>query len=177
MSKIQVHCHGLVIFLFVAVNKIYVSFQECYWSYDKKKGWVKFPICHSWHRHSWGKIPSLLLILASIAHSCEQKNPISKRSTRCDSHFRNPAVFNILKEPLIVQKQTIPQQKALDLSFNLAPWKWAWHYQEAATPSRRENEFGWEFNDKSDFLLWAVLQSELSAYSNNSKANYWLRGF
>ena len=29
--------------------------------------------------------------------------------------------FNILKEPLLVQKQTIPQQKALDLSFNLAP--------------------------------------------------------
>ena len=46
--------------------------------------------------------------------------------------------FNLLKEPLLVQKQTIPQQKALDFSFNLAPWKWAWHYQEAATPSRRE---------------------------------------
>ena len=30
------------------------------------------------------------------------------------------ALFNILKEPLLVQKQTIPQQKALDLSFNLA---------------------------------------------------------
>ena len=43
-----------------------------------------------------------------------------------------------MKEPLLVAKQTIPQQKALDLSFNLAPWKWAWHYQEAATPSRRE---------------------------------------
>ena len=41
--------------------------------------------------------------------------------TGCDSHFRNPVVFNILKEPLLVQKQTIPQQKALDLSFNLAP--------------------------------------------------------
>ena len=43
-----------------------------------------------------------------------------------------------LKEPLLVQKQTIHQQKALDFSFHLAPWKWAWHYQEAATPSRRE---------------------------------------
>ena len=28
------------------------------------------------------------------------------------------AFFNILKEPLVVQKQTIPQQKALYLSFN-----------------------------------------------------------
>ena len=48
------------------------------------------------------------------------------------------AFFNILKEPLLKQKQTIHQQKALDLSFNLTPQKWAWHYQEAATPSCRE---------------------------------------
>ena len=36
--------------------------------------------------------------------------------------FKNfpPVFFNILKEPLLVQKQTIHQQKALDLSFNLA---------------------------------------------------------
>ena len=58
--------------------------------------------------------------------------------TGCGSHFENPTNFKIVKEPLLVQKQTIPQQKALDLSFNLAPWKWAWHYHEAATPSRRE---------------------------------------
>ena len=49
-----------------------------------------------------------------------------------------PAFFNILKELLLIQKQTIHQQKALDLSFNLKPQKWAWHYQEGATPSRRE---------------------------------------
>ena len=35
---------------------------------------------------------------------------------------KNPlAFFNILKNPLLVQKQTIPQHKALDLSFNLTP--------------------------------------------------------
>ena len=49
-----------------------------------------------------------------------------------------PAFFNIVKEPLLVQKQTLHLQKALDLSFNLAPQKWAWQYQEGATPSRRE---------------------------------------
>ena len=53
----------------------------------------------------------------------------------------SPAFFNILKELYVVQKQTIHQQKALDLSFNLKPWKWAWHYQEGATPSRRESIF------------------------------------
>ena len=50
----------------------------------------------------------------------------------------SPAFFNILKEPYVVKKQTIHQQKALDLSFNLTPWKWAWHHQEGATPPRRE---------------------------------------
>jgi hypothetical protein len=59
---------------------------------------------------------------------------------RKQSYFENfpPAFFNILKEPLVVEKQTIPQQKALDLSFSLAPLKWAWQYQEGATPSRCE---------------------------------------
>ena len=49
-----------------------------------------------------------------------------------------PAFLNCLKEPLLVQKQTIHQLKALDLSFNLAPCKWVWHDQGAATPPRRE---------------------------------------
>jgi hypothetical protein len=48
------------------------------------------------------------------------------------------AFFNILKEPLLVQKQTTHQQKALDLSFNLTSKKWVWHYQGAATPARRK---------------------------------------
>ena len=51
------------------------------------------------------------------------------------------ALFNILKEPLLVQKQTIPQQKALDLNFNLAPWKWAWHHNYAATLSSNKITF------------------------------------
>ena len=35
---------------------------------------------------------------------------------------KNPlAFFNIVKEPLLVQKQTTPQLKALDFSFNFAP--------------------------------------------------------
>ena len=63
---------------------------------------------------------------------------VLKRYTRIKPLI--PTFFNILKEPLIVQKQTIPQQKALDLSFNLVPRKWAWRYQEGATPSRREKQ-------------------------------------
>ena len=41
--------------------------------------------------------------------------------TRCGSHFENPTNFKILKEPLLVQKQNLHQQTALDLSFNLTP--------------------------------------------------------
>ena len=55
---------------------------------------------------------------------------------------KNPlAFFNIVKEPLLVQKQTTPQQKALDFSFNLAPWKWVWHYQEGVTMTCRTRTF------------------------------------
>ena len=66
------------------------------------------------------------------------------RFLKNDEIYKNifsPAFSNILKEPLLVQKQTLHQQKALDISFNLAPWKWAWHYQEGATPPRREKNF------------------------------------
>jgi hypothetical protein len=41
---------------------------------------------------------------------------------QADGELKNPlAFFNILKEPLLVQKQTILQQKALDLSFIWQP--------------------------------------------------------
>jgi hypothetical protein len=38
-------------------------------------------------------------------------------NTGCGSHFENPTNFKILKEPLLVQKQALHQQKALDLSY------------------------------------------------------------
>ena len=41
--------------------------------------------------------------------------------TGCKSPNDTLFKLNILKKPLLVQKQTISQQKALDLSFNLAP--------------------------------------------------------
>ena len=46
--------------------------------------------------------------------------------------------FNILKEPLLVQKQTIPQKKGLILSFLELESLRAWHYQEGATPTCRK---------------------------------------
>ena len=42
-------------------------------------------------------------------------------ATGCNSVFRKMFEFKIWKEPMLVLKQTIHQQKALDLSFNLAP--------------------------------------------------------
>ena len=46
---------------------------------------------------------------------------IGDLSTGCASHFGNPTNFKIVKESLLVLKQMILQQKALDFSFNLAP--------------------------------------------------------
>ena len=51
------------------------------------------------------------------------------------------AFSSILKEPLLVQKQTLHQQKALDFRFFLAPWKWAWHCQEGVMPIWRKKHF------------------------------------
>ena len=41
--------------------------------------------------------------------------------TGCNCGKWKKVQANILKEPLVLIKQTRPQQKALDLSFNLAP--------------------------------------------------------
>ena len=41
--------------------------------------------------------------------------------TGCKSPNYTFLKINILKESLLLVKQTIPQQKAIDLSFNLAP--------------------------------------------------------
>ena len=62
-------------------------------------------------------------------------------STGCVRQNENTTNIKILKEPLLVQKQTIPQQKSLDLNFNLAPWKWAWHHNYAATLSSNKITF------------------------------------
>ena len=45
-----------------------------------------------------------------------------------------PAFLNILTEPLLVQKQMIPQQKALILSFLQMESLREWHYQEGYMP-------------------------------------------
>ena len=61
--------------------------------------------------------------------------------TGCKRRIRKTFEVKIWKEALLVETKMIPQLKALDLSFNLAPWKWAWHYQEAVTPSCRRITF------------------------------------
>ena len=44
-----------------------------------------------------------------------------KYSTGCKSRIRKMFEFKNWKEPMLVLKQTIYQQKALDLIFNMAP--------------------------------------------------------
>ena len=47
--------------------------------------------------------------------------PVTNLCTGCKSPNDTFLKTNIQKEPLLAQKQTLNQQKALDLSFNLAP--------------------------------------------------------
>ena len=66
------------------------------------------------------------------------RNKIISAISQNDENYKNifpPAFFNILKEPLLVQKQTIPQKKALILSFLELESLRAWHYQEGSTPT------------------------------------------
>ena len=49
------------------------------------------------------------------------KNYRDFRSTGCNSGKWKKVQTNILKEPLLVLKQTIPQKKALVFSFKMTP--------------------------------------------------------
>ncbi len=102
-------------------------------------------------------------------------------STGCNSDIWKKVQANILREPLVLLKETNPQHKALDFSFILAPWKWAWRYQEGATPScptrsqkpfaptyAFSGEWGWRPPDNatpSNFLFSKSWDQELSADS------------
>ena len=69
------------------------------------------------------------------------QNTVISAISQNDENLKNifpPAFFNILKEPLLVQKQTIPQKKALILSFLQLESLRAWHYQEGSTPTCRK---------------------------------------
>ena len=68
--------------------------------------------------------------------------------TGCASHFENPTNFKILKEPLLLQKQTLHQQKALNLSYlepevqgrGITMWAWRCHRrQRVKNPKRGHN--------------------------------------
>ena len=56
--------------------------------------------------------------------------------TGCNSDISKKVQVNILKEPLLVQKQRIHQKKALDISFLETESLRAWHYQEDTTPHK-----------------------------------------
>ena len=95
------------------------------------------------------------------------------RFLKNDEIYKNifsPVFSNILKEPLLVQKQTLHQQKALDISFNLAPWKWAWHYQEGATPPRRKKHILLIFYGRVEgfwlFAFYDISRRPLLSYSH-----------
>ena len=69
------------------------------------------------------------------------RNKVISAISQNDENYKNifPLVFfNILKEPLLVQKQIIPQKKALILSFLQLESLRAWHYQKGSTPTCRK---------------------------------------
>ena len=83
--------------------------------YLKRSKNIDVRVCQRGHlkvRHCI-KINSGTLLLPQCFHSILH--------TGCVRQNENPTNFKIVKEPLLVRKQTTSQQKALDFSFNLAP--------------------------------------------------------
>ena len=89
------------------------------------------------------------------------------------------AFFNILNKPLLVQKHTIHQRKALDLSFYMTPWKWAWHFQDGDTLARREKHILLIFYGcVEDFWLFGfndISRTSLLSYSHFQEFKWKLR--
>ena len=80
---------------------------------SKIVNFFQFPVMGYCSHHTQG-IPSLQI----HAHALEKERfGTFCTGTRCDSHFRNPAVFKILKKTLLLQRQTLHLQKALDLCY------------------------------------------------------------
>ena len=85
----------------------------------------------------------LAIVLSEYRKMLEEnfQNAVISAISQNDENLKNifpPAFFNILKEPFLVQKQTIPQKKALILSFLQLESLRAWHYQEGSTPTCRK---------------------------------------
>ena len=152
----------------------YIAKPLCY-AFRGKEAW--FPLHHTMPLNfssakSW--VPALFsevsfvsvlaMVLSEYWKRLEEnfRKKLFLRFPKNDENYKKKplALFNILKEPLLVQKQTIHQRKALDLSFNLKPQKWAWHYQEGATPTRREKHILLNFMGAEGF--WLLVFYEIS---------------
>ena len=66
-----------------------------------------------WKKHTDRNSVELALLSNRVSHIIS----FSNSNTRCARHFEYPTNFKILKEPLIVQKQILHPQKALDISY------------------------------------------------------------
>ena len=85
----------------------------------------------------------LAMVLSENRKRLEEnfRNTVISAISHTDKNYKNifpPAFFNILKEPLLVLKQTIPQKKALILSLLQLEHLRAWHYQKGSRPTCRQ---------------------------------------
>ena len=84
----------------------------------------------------------LAMVLSEYWQRLEKffQNKVISSISQNDENYKNIfplAFFKILKKPLLVQKQTIPQKKGLILSFLELKSLRVWHFQEDSTPTCR----------------------------------------
>ena len=95
-------------------NIFVISLEEIYWFFLESS----FTLITK--RFIITGVPQIVRILGSqgiVLHIAKIALSGDWFSTGCGSHFENPTNFKILKESLVVQKQALHQQKALDLSY------------------------------------------------------------
>ena len=151
--NIRIRLTGLLFFFFVCpdfapLNLLFFSMYFCdKWAWGPADNATpsNFLVAKSWGSDLSFDVSFVSVLAMVLSEYWKRLEEILE--IRLFPHFLNmakiikmfpPAFFSILKEPILVQKQTIHQQKGLDLSFLETESLRAWHYQEDATPSRRE---------------------------------------
>ena len=104
----------------------------------------------------------IAMVLSEYWKSLEEnfRNKIISAISQNDENYKNifsPAFFSILKEPLLVQKQTLHQQKALDLSYLEPEGQGRGSFMRVRLPFGAKSIFCWFFTGAWRVFFWGIV--------------------
>ena len=137
-------------------NIFVISLEEIYWFFLESS----FTLITK--RFIITGVPQIVRILGSqgiVLHIAKIALSGDWFSTGCGSHFENPTNFKILKESLVVQKQALHQQKALDLEpegqgrgIIMRAWQCHWSQRNEKPPRARKKSTKYTFHGGKAWL-------------------------